>query len=191
MNEAMQIWTWKRLNWAERAVASVWRDWITRTIQSKRLIWECKETIYHDDDAETYVPLGSFGISGPQFSELIRGQGLLGLNAVDQGGVRGVGGVASLVSGAGGFGLRRLGYGSGILEERGRILEMMRRREIDLEVEVVADPEMHLRLRSTVVRKRHRFGFWGNEWVTFRWWWVSLCVLFSHRTASYRLVNVN
>ena len=50
-----------------------------------------------------------------------------------------------------------------ILEERGRILEMMRRREIDLEVEVVADPEMHLRLRSTVVRKRHRFGFWGNE----------------------------
>lgn len=113
MNEAMQIWTWKRLNWAERAVASVWRDWITRTIQSKRLIWECKETIYHDDDAETYVPLGSFGINGPQLSELIGGQGLLGINGVDQRGGRGVGGVASPVTGATGFQMRRLGYGTG------------------------------------------------------------------------------
>lgn len=47
--------------------------------------------------------------------------------------------------------------------ERDRILEMMRRREIHLEVEVVGDAEMHLGLRSTVVRERHRFGLGGNE----------------------------
>lgn len=46
--------------------------------------------------------------------------------------------------------------------ERDRILEMMRRREIHLEVEVVGDAEMHLGLRSTVVRERHRFGLGGE-----------------------------
>lgn len=60
-----------------------------------------------------YLSLGSFGINGPQLSELIGGQGLLGINGVDQRGGRGVGGVASPVTGATGFQMRRLGYGTG------------------------------------------------------------------------------
>jgi len=105
---------------------------------------------------ERKEPLGTFGINGPEFGELIGGQGLLGLNAFELRGGRGVRGITPPVTRAGGLMRRRFGFGSGLVG-RGGILEM-RRREIDLEVKVVVDPEKHLRLGSTVVSERHRFG---------------------------------